>query len=281
MPGPSAASASARTSALVIIPARCSNASSGSAQRVGVRGGQTVARPSVGSCTMTTLGSANGGSAWRRSSGVPSASATTRVAVARARRRSAAVLPGCGEDRDLRVAQRGVDRGARVAAVGGDDERVVPRDAEPRERDRDRRRRGVDVEPVGERGERADDAEEARVARREHARPARARATSARSVASRSLPSTTCALAGRERSSTARPPATTSALREQRPRSRAARASRRDDAQDRGSQARLLVAVGRAEAAVAVAVAAGRRRATGRRPRRRRARGRRARAPAS
>ena len=72
------------------------------------------------------------------------------------------------------MAQGGRERRVRVAAVAADHERVVPREAEAREGDGHRRRRGPHVEPVGAdaRGQRAHDAVEARVAAGQHARVA-------------------------------------------------------------------------------------------------------------
>ena len=63
-------------------------------------------------------------------------------------------------------------RGSR--GVGGDDERVVPRQAEPRERERHRRRRGVHVEPLrpDHGAERPHDPEEPGIAGCEHAHAA-------------------------------------------------------------------------------------------------------------
>ena len=69
------------------------------------------------------------------------------------------------------MAQGGRQRRVRVAPVAADDEGVVPREAQTREGDGDRRRRGAHVEPVGAdaRGQRADDAVEARIAAGQHA----------------------------------------------------------------------------------------------------------------
>ena len=276
VPGPSAASASARTSALVIIPARCSNASSGSAQRVGVRGGQTVARPAVGSCTITTLGSLNGGSVARRSSRRAERLGDDGVARPRGRRRSL----GCCRAA-VRIATFGWRSAALIAACGSRpwaettsaSSHGTPSRAKAT---RDRGRRGVHVEVVGQRRQRADDAEEAGVARREHARRRSAEAAQRR-VEVRAEHDVLLAPA-RVAASTARPPATTLAAVEQMlgpGRHGAAGDSENVDLRH------VSCTCSARRGAGSGGRSAGRRRATGRRRRRRRARGRRARAPAS
>ena len=171
------------------MPARCSNGALG--QRPAVRRARRPgdgAPPAAGSSDEHDVGlgerrvrpASSASPVWSRSRGVPSASATVTRAAAPGQRGDdvGGRRARLGEHRDLRMPQRGVDRRPRVAAVGGDDERVVPRQPEAREGDRDRRRRGVDVEPLGpdRRAQGADDAEEARVARGEHARrPGRGR----------------------------------------------------------------------------------------------------------
>ncbi len=56
---------------------------------------------------------------------------------------------GPGQHRDLGVREAHVHRGPRITSVRADDDRVVPRNAQPGERHRDRRRTRPDIERLG------------------------------------------------------------------------------------------------------------------------------------
>ena len=84
--------------------------------------------------------------------------------------------PGRGQDRDLGVGERGGEGPPRIAAVGCRHEGVVPVQAQPGERQRDRGHRRDDCGPDAAGAQGADDPEEARVAGGQHRDLAGARA---------------------------------------------------------------------------------------------------------
>ena len=182
MPGPSAASASARTSALVIIPARCSKAALGERPAVGrARRPDDCAAVVAAPSAITTFGAGKGGSR-RRPPAACRGRGDDHVAAVSAETICSAA-PRFGEDRDLRVAQRGVDRGARVAPWAETtiaSSHGTPSRAKATATD-DGAGRTSSVPPHD--AQRAHDPEEARVAARQHAHPPRVLGASARRVA--------------------------------------------------------------------------------------------------